>query len=101
MRRRWTHAGGGLYGDRRDGRHPLPSCLPPPSASPAPVPVQLVMDITPGQKLRVHAPKLLVWAAFEGLVISFLVLRVSSGWVGGWVRPQPAHVGAFESLIVS
>ncbi len=47
---------------------------------------QLIMDVSGRQKLRLHAPKLLLWAIFEGFVIATTVMRVRR--MGAEVHPN-------------
>lgn len=65
--------------------------------------LQLIMDISSRQKLRLHAPKLLLWVPFEACTIATTVLRVGcttgmDGWVGGWVGRQCMEMLGYECL---
>lgn len=86
--------------------HLSPPPPPHPSTHPPLPPPQLVMDVTPRQKLRVHAPKLLLFLPFQAMVSADLYARVGArlgpfvlpcrsgdGWVPCWGRLY-ARVGA-------
>ena len=56
--------------------------------------LQLIMDITPRQKLRSHGPWFLLWLAFEALVVLAVVdrVRVPAAACGCMVLPAVAWV---------